>query len=80
MTQPGQVLLQLKERAKVRPDFSCSCAVSCTFVNVDGFTSSNQNSAMNRSHWLEGFGKVYVELSVHTGQQPAQAGVVSTHL
>jgi hypothetical protein len=52
---------------KLRPDYSCSCSVSCVTVNVDGFTSPSTNSTNNRSHVLERFATVSVRVSVHTG-------------
>jgi hypothetical protein len=42
--------------AKLRPD--CSCSVSCASVNLDGFTNPSPSSAINRSHGLEGVGRV----------------------
>jgi hypothetical protein len=54
---------------KLRPDYSgsCSCSVSCASSNVDGFASPSPSGAINRSHVLERFATVSVELSVHTG-------------
>jgi hypothetical protein len=55
----------------VRPDnsVSCSCSVSSASLNVDGFKSPSISSVINRSHGLEGFATVSIELCVHTGQQ-----------
>jgi hypothetical protein len=53
--------------------------------SVDGFTSSSPSSAVNRSHGIEWFATVLVDLSVHTRQQTprvsaTRAQAVLTHI
>jgi hypothetical protein len=55
---------------KMRLDCRCSCCVSCTFVNVDGFTSPSPGSAVNQSDEIEGF---TTESAVHLQSEAGEA-------
>jgi hypothetical protein len=64
---PCTCCLKFLSSLKLLPGYLRSCSVSCSSVNVYGFTSPSPVSAISRSHGLDGFPVTSIQLSVHTG-------------